>query len=293
VLEFVVAEALRDLGRAGRLAVFAVLLIALSLGALGAFWLLSENLGAAVARWREQLRIIVYLRDEAPGPAATALVKRIEGLDGVKAARYVSKADALRLVRQSLGEYAAVTDALPSNPLPASIEVTPEPTLATVAATQELVERLAALPEAEEVQGGTLWVERLAHWQRLIRVLGLAIGALLAVAAVFTITTATTLVLHGRRQEIEIMRLVGAPERMIQLPLLLQGVAQGVLGSGLAILALAAAYHIARPTLEPLITLTLGLPRTSFLSTDAIAALLIGGGLLGGAGGWLARGRYA
>jgi len=293
VLEFIVAEAFRDLGRAGRLAVFAVLLIALSLGALGAFWVLSENLGSAVARWREQLRIVVYLREEPSGPAAAALVKRIEGLDGVKRAGYVSKAEALCLVRQSLGEYAAVTDTLPSNPLPASIEVTPDATVATVAATRTLVERLASMAETEEVQGGTVWVERLAHWQRLMRLLGLAIGSLLAVAAVFTITTATTLVLHARRQEIEIMRLVGAPERMIQLPLLLQGIVQGVLGAALAILVLAAAYHFTRPTLEPLITLTLGLPRTSFLSTDAVTVLLIGGGLLGGAGGWLARGRYA
>jgi cell division transport system permease protein len=292
VLEFVVAEACRDLRRAGRLAVFAVLLIALSLGALGAFWVLSENLGAAVARWREQLRVVVYLREEPSGPAAAALVMRIQGLDGVKRARYVSKAEALGVVRQSLGEYAAVTDTLPSNPLPASIEVTPDATIATVAATHGLVDRLASLPEAEDVQGGTVWVERLAHWQRLMRLLGLAIGALLAVAAVFTITTATTLVLHARRQEIEIMRLVGAPERMIQLPLLLQGVAQGALGAGLAVIVLAASYHLARPTLEPLITLTLGLPRTTFLSADAITILLVGGGLLGGAGGWLARGRY-
>jgi cell division transport system permease protein len=293
VLEFVVAEACRDLGRAGRLAVFAVLLIALSLGALGAFWVLSENLGAAVARWRERLLVVVYLRGEPSAPAAAALITRVEALQGVKRARYVSKAEALRVMRETLGEYAAVTDSLPSNPLPASIEVTPDATVATLAATHGLVERLASLPEAEEVQGGTVWVERLAHWQRLLRLLGLAIGALLAAAAVFTITTATTLVLHARREEIEIMRLVGAPERLIQLPLLLQGIVQGVVGAGLSILALGLAYHLVRPALEPLLTLTLGLPRTTFLSPEAIATLLVGGGLLGGAGGWLARGRYA
>lgn len=293
MLEFVVAEAMRDLTRAGRLAVCAVLLIALSLGAVGAFWVLSENLRAAVAWWREQLRIIVYLREELPASAARALVTRVQALDGVKGAQYVSKTQALEVVRRALGQYAPIVDTLPTNPLPASLEVTPDARLDTVAATRTLVERLASMPEAEEVQGGTVWVERLAHWQRLLGLVGLGIGALLAIAAVFTITAATTLVLHTRRHEVEIMRLVGAPELLIQLPLLLQGVVQGLMGAVVALFALTVAYSVARPSLEPLVTLTLGLQRMSFLSVAAVTTLLAGGAVLGGVGGWLARGRGA
>ena len=68
------SEALRDLRRAGRVAVSAVVLITLSLVALGAFWLLSSNLGRAVAEWRDRVRIIVYLKREPATATCTALL---------------------------------------------------------------------------------------------------------------------------------------------------------------------------------------------------------------------------
>jgi cell division transport system permease protein len=291
LLGFLVGEAVRDIVRAGRVAVSAVLLITLSLALLGGFWVLSTNLGLAVERWREQLRIVVYLRDEpAPGELAS-LIERARSLPGVARVRYVSKADALNVVRRELGGHAALVDALPSNPLPASLEVTPDAAASLPSATGVLVERLGAMPEVEEVQGGTIFVERVAQWQRLLQLIGLGIGGLLALAAVLTVTTATTLVLHSRREELDIMRLVGASEVVVRLPLLLQGVGQGLLGSALALAALVAADRLVRPSLEPLVTLTLGLPHMSFLSLAAVVTLLVSGALLGGIGGWLARGR--
>lgn len=291
MIAFLVGEALRDIGRAGRVALSAVLLITLSLGALGGFWILSTNLGVAAARWREQLRIIVYLKEDPSPEGAAALVGRVRSLDGVARVRYVSKAEALRAVKQELGEHAAVADTLPSNPLPASLEVTPTASVSTPAATQALIEQLASLPEVDEVQGGAAFVERVAQWRHLLQLIGIGIGGLLALAAILTVTTATTLVLHARREELDIMRLVGAPEAVIRLPLLLQGVVQGLLGAALALALLVGAFRLAQPRLEPLVTLTLGLPEMSFLSPSAIAALLASGALLGGVGGWLAKGR--
>src|SRR6185436_956221 len=173
VIGFLVGEAARDLARAGRVALAAVALIALSLGSVGAFWLLSTNLGAA---------------------------------------RYVSKAEALNRLKRGLGARAAAADVLPENPLPASIEVTPAAGAGTPEATRALLASLSAMPEIDDVHGGTGWVERAAHWQRLLQVIGIGVGLLLGLAAVVTITTATTLALHARREEIEIMRLVGASE---------------------------------------------------------------------------------
>ncbi len=288
---FLVGEAMRDLVRAGWIAVSSVLLITLSLLMLGGFWMFSANLGSAVARWREQVRIIVYLKDEVPPSRVEALVARIRARGGIARVQYVSKAEALRRLKRELGAHAAVADTLPVNPLPASLEVTPTATAATPEATRVLVERLAALPEVDEVQGGTAFVERLAQLQRLLQLMGLGFGGLLAVAAILTVTTATTLVLHSRREEIDIMRLVGASEAIIRVPLLLQGIGQGLLGAALALLALMVGYRFARPRIDPLVSLTLGLPHTTFLPAAAVATLLASGALLGGIGGWVAKGR--
>jgi cell division transport system permease protein len=293
VFGFLLGEALRDLRRAGRVAVSAILLISLSLAALGAFWLLSSNLGQAVDQFRERVKIIVYLRREPPTNESNALVERVRRMPGVAAVRYVGKIEALGTLKQVLGKDAAVADSLPQNPLPASLEITPTAEGATLDGARSLVTRLAALPETDEVGGGLDWMDRFAQGQRLLWLFGLGVGAVLAGAAILTVATATALVLHARRDEMEIMRLVGAPEHVVQLPLLMQGMMQGLIGAVLAIWVLIGCYAILGPRVEPLVTETLGIPRLTFLRPLNVVSLMIAGTLLGGLGGWMARGRTA
>jgi cell division transport system permease protein len=242
-----------------------------------------------VRQWRDRVRVIVYLKRDAADPAA--LVQRVEAVPGVASARYVDKTAALAALRKTLGKDAAVVDQLSANPLPASIEITPAPEAATSDGASALLERLAALSDVEEVAGGLDWVERLTHWQRMLGLIALVVGGLLAAGAILTVTTATTLVLHVRREETDIMRLVGAPEYVIRLPLLMQGALQGLVGAIVAVVALVAAYRVLAPHLEPLVALTLGLPGVTFLPPVALAALVVGGTTLGGFGGLLARRR--
>ena len=291
MLGFVVAEALRDLRRTGRVGVSAVLLIALSLAALGGFWLLSLNLGRAIVQWRDRVRVVVYLKEEPPASKLDDLLRQIESVGGVARSRYVSKGEALLSLQRSLGEQAAMAEQLPRNPLPASVEVTPDTNTATPEGTRALVRRLAALPEADDVQGGAQWVEGLAQFQRLFQQVGLSVGAVLGLAAILTVTTATTLVLHLRRDEMEIMRLVGATETVIRLPRMLQGMVQGLVAATIALTLLEGAYAVAAPRLEPLLPLTLGLQRAIFFSVPQMLVLIVGGAALGALGGLLARGR--
>ena len=291
MLGFIFNEAMRDLRRAGRVGVSAILLIALSLTALGGFWLLSLNLGRAIAQWGDRVRVIVYLKDEPPAARLEELLQRIERVGGVQRLRFVSKAEALRVLKRSLGSQADVAEQLPRNPLPASVEVTPDAAMATPEGTRALVSRLTALPEVEEVQGGSQWVDGLPQFRRLFQGVGLVVGAVLALAAILTVTTATTLVLHLRRDEMEIMRLVGATENVIRWPRLLQGMAQGLVASIVALATLELAYAVAVPRLEPLLPVTIGLERVAFLSPWQALAVIGAGTMLGAMGGLLARGR--
>jgi len=291
VFGFLLGEALRDLRRAGRVAVSAILLISLSLAALGAFWLLSSNLGQAVSQFRERVKIVVYLKREPSAADIAALVARVRSMPGVAAVRYIGKSEALGTLKQVLGKDAAVADSLPQNPLPASLEITPTDEGATPEGGRSLVTRLSALPETDEVGGGVDWIDRFAQGQRLLWLFGLGVGSVLAGAAILTVATATALVLHARREEMEIMRLVGAPEHVVRLPLLMQGMMQGLIGAVLAIWVLVGCYAVVGPRLEPLVAETLGIPRLAFLRPQNVITLMIAGTLLGGLGGWMARGR--
>jgi cell division transport system permease protein len=289
MLGFLIGEALRDLRRAGRVAVSAVVLITLSLGALGAFWLVSSNLDRAVAQWRHRVRIVAYLKREPAAADAAALTERVRAIPGVASVVFISRADALRALKQVLGKDAGVVDQLPVNPLPASLEVTPTAAAVTPEGARELLGRLAALAEVDEIAGSGDWVEQLSHWQRLLTSIGLGVGAVLTLAAILTVTTATTLILHARRHETEIMRLVGASEVTIRFPLLLQGMMQGLAGAVLALTALVVVHSVVAPRLEPLVHLTLGLSELMFFTPLGVLVLLGSGTLLGGLGGWLAR----
>src|SRR5678816_192477 len=158
---------MRDRRRAGRVGVSAILLIALSLTALGGFWLLSLNLGRAIAQWGDRVRVIVYLKDEPPAARLEELLQRIEAVGGVQRLRFVSKAEALRVLKRSLGSQADVAEQLPRNPLPASVEVTPDAARRDTSARVPSGVAIAALPEVEEVQGGSQWVDGLAQFRRL------------------------------------------------------------------------------------------------------------------------------
>src|SRR3989304_3608278 len=91
MFSFLVGEAVRDLRRAGRGGLSAVLLIPLSLAALGAFWLVSINLERAVTQWRERLRVVAYLRDEPRPEAVAELVRQAQAGGGSQRVRSASR----------------------------------------------------------------------------------------------------------------------------------------------------------------------------------------------------------
>ena len=88
-MPFLVGEAAKDFRRTGWVGASAILLIALSMMALGSFGLLSMNLGKAVAEWRERVKIIVYLREEPSPSVANDLIERVRQIEGVDKVRYV------------------------------------------------------------------------------------------------------------------------------------------------------------------------------------------------------------
>lgn len=280
-IPFLVNEALTDLARGGWMAAVAVALTALSFLTLGGFLILSDNLGEAIERWRTELRVILYLRGDVQPNAQTILAERIlRQFPEVRAAKAVTKAEALSRLEATLGNRRDLLAGLPENPLPASVEVWVRPEAQSPERVEALARRLGEIAGVEEVQYGAEWVKRLADWRRLLTWTGAGAGLLLAVGAVLTVMASVVMTTHSRREEIQIMRLVGATEGLLRGPLLIQGTVQGTLGAAVALGLLYLAYHLATPRLMPLVT-GVGVPGLSFLPWRTGAILILSGGLLG------------
>jgi cell division transport system permease protein len=234
--------------------------------------------------------VVAVLRDAGPQPdAPDGVVTRARALPGVAEVRYVGPAVALAELRRLLGSRGEGLDHLPSNPLPPRLEVTPTPT-SGAGDLRALVQALDRLPGVTEVQAAYDWVEPLERLRRGLRLGGLTLAAVLAVAAFGAVTGATTAARHAGAAEASILRQTGVPGLRLAAPLVLQGVSLAAIGSLLGLSALVLASEPSGPWIGSWLRAGLGLDPLPLLPASWLAVLTGGGATLGLVGG-LAAGR--
>lgn len=281
-------EALSGLWRARRMSAVSVLQIAFSLFLVGLFLLASENLGGVVDALREETAVTVFLRPGADEAAKEALERAALESKLVGAVRRVTPEEARGRFARSFASLAGATGTLSANPFPASMELDLLPGATASGALRPFLANLAVLPAVEEVQFDVDWVRRLRGVVRLIAVAGAATGFCLALGAAFTIANVVRLTILLHRDEIDILRLVGAPEVLIRGPFLLGGVLQGLLGGLLALGLLALAFRSLLLFIATTENVLLGVFVVRFLSPTTCGLLVLGGVVAGLAGGTVA-----
>jgi cell division transport system permease protein len=287
-IEYSFREATASLWRTRGSSAFAIVAIALAMLVLGGVLLLTFNVERLVAEWSSAAEFSVYLRDDATSEQRGALEALIDA-SGVAAGReYVSKAQALGRFRRDFAELASLTSSMESNPFPASVEVRVRAD--ATASAEALVARLAKEPGVADVRYDRQWLSRITAALEAIRSIGFALGLVMVVAAGLTVATVVRLTLHARRDEVEIMQLVGSPYAFIRGPFVVEGLLQGGLGALLAIGVLWAGFAAAIAWWGG----TLGdiVPAASLRFLPAhLCAWLVGGGMAVGCLGGLAAAR--
>ncbi len=285
-LKYFVNEAAESLLRSWRSALLAVLTIAAGLFVLGFFLMVNDNLQRVVGRWSEAAEMSVYLKDETTREQVQALEALIDQSGLSDKRQYLSKADALARFREDFPDLAGATERLERNPLPASLEVRLGPNARTAAGTvDDLAARLASEPGVADVRYDRRWLSRLGSAVRFVRTVGLVIVALLAIAAALTVANVVRLAAYARRDEIEIMQLVGAPFAFIRGPFVAEGIMQGGAGALVAIVLLWAIFLTGKAWYGQMALEGLGLTSVTFLPVGVLLTLLAGGMLLGCVGG--------
>ena len=287
-LTYSFSEAAASLLRGWKSAVVAVLTIAAGLFVLGFFLIVNANLRSVVSRWAESAELTVFLRDDASPPQLQMIDELIasSGLSG--AHQYVSKTDAVARFKQDFPDLAPATATLERNPFPASFDVRLRPDAREAgAAVDSLAKTLSTAPGVAEVKYDRRWLSRLNAAIRFVRTIGVLVIIMLAVAAALTVANVVRLAANARRDEIEIMQLVGAPIGYVRGPFVIEGILQGGAGALLAILSLALAYSLGKAKYGTLAAEAVGLGSIRFLPAEASVLLVVGGMALGCLGGFV------
>lgn len=285
---YCVEEAAASLWRQRVSVVLSVCTIAAALFVLGGFLLVTVNLDRAVSRWSAAAEFSIYLDDEISQEQRVALNALLREHPAVASREYVSKADAAVRFTRDFPDLAAGLADMARNPLPASIEVRLNPARADAAAIDAFARRLAQTPGVADVRFDRQWLERLGRIAAGVRWVGWALGAVLLVASMLTVATVVRLALHARRDEVEIMQLMGAPIGLLRGPLVFEGVIQGGAGALVAIAALFGGFAVARGRLLGVLGPAADAAAVGFLPLSFAALLILVGMAVGCAGGYLA-----
>jgi cell division transport system permease protein len=285
---YAIDEAAASLWRGRQSGLLSTATIALALFVLGGFLLVTANLERLGAEWSRAAEMSVYLTDEATPQDRHAVESLLTPGTVVASQTFMSKAEALARFKQTFTDLVSTVDGVGENPLPASIEVRLQPGATAADGVDALAARLREMPGVADVRYDRQWLARLQSMIGVIRGVGLVLGALLTVAAALTVANVVRLALHARRDELDIMQLVGAPNAYVRGPFVMEGVFQGGIGAIVALVALGALFLALRTRYLVPLASAVSLSSVQFLPLGLCLLLVLGGMAVGCVGGWVA-----
>jgi cell division transport system permease protein len=286
-LRYAFDEAIASLWRGRQSGLLSTGTIAVALFVLGGFLLVTANLDHLARQWSAAAEMSVYLKDDVTPAQKTAVEQALAPSQSIAAREFVSKADALARFRRTFGDLSAAVEGLGDNPLPASYEVQVR-NQGDRSGVDKVAAQLRQMPGVADVRYDRQWLDRLLEAVAIVRGVGLVLGAILTLAAALTVANVVRLALYARRDEIEIMQLVGAPQIYVRGPFVMEGILQGGIGALVALVALAAAFFFLRGHYLAPLASTVDLDAVRFLPTELSMALIAGGMLVGCVGGLVA-----
>jgi cell division transport system permease protein len=247
-IRMVAAEALRSLRTSSSTTFAATLTVLIGMFLLG----LSISFGTWVTSWsnhvKHQVLVKVYFTPDASPRQINAVAAKLEANTLVKHVEFVSRAEAFDRMKK---KYPEMVRNLPSNPLPASEEVTPF----RAEDVQRIDDSLKPRPlGVEKVNTGGETSKRIIQISKVIEIVFIIAVLLLLTASTLLIANTIRLSIFSRRREIEVMKLVGASNWFVRGPFMLEGILCGVVGAAAAILMLLIGKTVALPQIIPHLT---------------------------------------
>ncbi len=207
---------------------FGTLLVVLMVS--GVLLLLMSNIGTRLEAARSEVRVDVYLHEDVTEQQREAILAALVAAGGTARVEYVDKDLAMARFEEWFGSTVDLADSLEDNPLPASFQVFLDQDQETADAAAGLAGRVGGMAGVEEVRYDRAWLDRVDSLLTVVRAGGTLAGVAVLVVVIFVVASVLRLAVFARRDEIEIMLLVGATPGFVRGPFLVAGLAMGLFG---------------------------------------------------------------
>lgn len=209
--------------------------VTVSLCVLTFFAIVVLNVQQLTQHWSREVEVVAYLDDVPAKKQLNALVREAESLSEVEEVKYVSRQEAYEDFRERLGDDSILLDGLEKDFLPASLRMSLKEEHRNRAGVETVVSHLKKKKTFSDFRYGQDWLERFESFVGLIKVAGAILGGFLLFATLFIVSNTIKLTVYARRDELEVMSLVGGTAIFIKTPFLIEGALQGAVGGLIAL----------------------------------------------------------
>ncbi len=226
-LGYFVAETVTNLRRNLLMTIAAISTVAISLLLLGGVQILGIVVRNVTSTIESKVEISAYLRDNATQGEVDQLSGDLSQMPEVEDVIYISKDEAFEEFKETYSDQPEIWETLPRDSLPASLRIK----LLDPDDTEEVASRMEGYPGVDDVRFGGEVIKRLLRVNALLRTIALVMSIVLMIAAAALIANTIRLAIYARREEIGIMKLVGATNWFIRIPFILEGIFAALVGA--------------------------------------------------------------
>ena len=228
---YIIQEAFKGFSKNKSMNFITIGIITVSIFIFGLFIVGTANLMNIIKLAEDKIEMIAYINNNVSNEDIDKLQNNIMSIAGVQSVEFISKDKAKENFRKEFKEDADLLDVFEQNPLPASIKVYVSMAYKDPQSLKEISSKISLFREIEDVNYGAEWVDDLDRVIKILFLIDFIIGIIITLASIFIVFNTIRLTVHARRDQIDIMDLVGATESYIEIPYIIEGIFHGLTGS--------------------------------------------------------------
>lgn len=252
--------------------------------------LIYSNLEDAVKRWEKSFVIVAYINKNAKEEEIKKGMEEIRNLGVIRNIDYVSDEEALRRFREQLGSDAFLLEGIDSNPLPGYFVLTPA--IAGEEEIEKLINALHKIEVIEDVQYEKGVILKFLKALSTLKLLSFVLNLFILITVIFIVSNTIRLSLFARKDEIEIMKLVGASDAFVGAPYVIESLWQNILSILISIGFLYLLYTSLFQPISDSLSFLFGIQGFTFLKNNVIILVILLALMLGFSGSFISLRRY-